>query len=152
MRKLLLVMLVPILVLGVMGCGKETVMNDGNPVISAMQGFWDDGAGNTFVLSASQITVFKDVYATTPTEKGTVAFWINATGAISETKDLQSDETYQGTIEFYGYGDTKKQKIATIEVTFDPAGGTDGTIRVTKVTKEIAYENQLIPPVALYSR
>jgi len=158
MRKLLLVMLVPVLVLGVTGCGKETVKNDGTPVISAMQGFWVGKAstpvqGNEFVLSASQATVFKDTY--TDQELGTVAFWINATGKISEEKEIVSGQTYSGTIEFYGYGDTKQQKIATITVIFTPGdktATTPATIEVTKIEKEVHYENMIIPPVGLYEQ
>jgi hypothetical protein len=61
MRKLLLVMLVPVLVLGVMGCGSkidESIQTD-----AYIQGAWlgsGDASGFTLVFNAGQMTVTTD--------------------------------------------------------------------------------------------
>jgi hypothetical protein len=58
MKKLLLVLLVPFLVLGVMGCGKGFETGSESPI--GLQGGWkgSDEATVTFVLTASQATVY----------------------------------------------------------------------------------------------
>jgi hypothetical protein len=69
MKKLLLVMLVPVMVLGIMGCGKSLETGDEVPYI--LHGTWvDDGTGDNsanaglfnnnpaFVLTANEMTVY----------------------------------------------------------------------------------------------
>jgi hypothetical protein len=66
MRKLLLVMLVPVLVLGVMGCGNK--IDAGVQTDEKVQGAWTgsgDASGYVLFISAAQITVkFADKVST----------------------------------------------------------------------------------------
>jgi len=152
MKKLLLVMLVPVLVLGLFSCGGKVM--DGEAVLSAMQGSWygddtgdSDATGNYFVLTANQATVFKSSY--TEFEDGTVAFRINASGAISSEKNIEADKEYDGTISFYGFDDKKKTELGKIELTFK--SGATPSIVVKKSEKSVHYQNLLIPPVGNYT-
>jgi len=163
MKKLLLVMLVPVLVLGLFSCGGKVM--DGEAVLSAMQGEWTgrdgtsdtppvpDTTGNIFVLTANQATVFKTSYA--DQEDGTVAFRINASGAIATEKNIVAGGVYSGTISFYGFDDKKKTELGKIDVTFTAADSNASPavvseIEVTKSEKAVHYQNLLIPPVGKY--
>jgi len=57
MKKLLLVMLVPVLVLGVMGCGTKIFNGDASPI--DLQGYWTAGSPDAvdLVISGNQITL-----------------------------------------------------------------------------------------------
>jgi hypothetical protein len=61
MKKLLLVMLVPVLVLGVMSCKAKVPDGDGNPL--SLQGYYKTSSGNykpDLVIAGNQITLLKD--------------------------------------------------------------------------------------------
>jgi len=150
MKKLLLVMLVPVLVLGLFSCGKVL---DGDAVLSAMQGRWyDTGSVNSFVLTGNQATVFKGTYA--EEEKGKVAFRISASGAIANEKNIDPSTDYEGQITFYGFEDKKRVELGKITVTFTSAstGASDASLEVTKSEKAVVYQNLIIPPVGKYTQ
>ena len=149
MKKLLLVMLVPVMVLGLMGCGK-IYNGQENPV--CLQGAWSDTETLfAFVVTGNQATVFRPYDAVAETF-GNVAFRTNYLG--DEKGALDSNEEF--TIEFYLF-DQKETKIGEIQCRFsngyqngtDPA---DDVIYVEESIYEKYYSNYIIPPKGTYNR
>lgn len=119
MKKLLLVALVPLLVLGFMGCGK---VFEGDVTPAELQGLW---SGNfvSFVLSGNQATVFR-------TDGTDDAAW-DVANTVYRTAFSGSVNRNSGTID----GD------ATLEFhEFDKPGKLIGTITFTGSTTSITIK------------
>jgi hypothetical protein len=129
MKKLLLVMLVPVLVLGVMGCAK--VKDIGDPVPTVLQGTWESTTpALSLIVAGSQISLWRDT--TDPNDK--VLFRTSFSGDADDETGFLNNEEF--TITFYEF-DKKWEEIGTLECTADAAGAV-----VAKVTLDnITYPN-----------
>jgi hypothetical protein len=115
MKKLLLVALVPILVLGFMGCGK---IEEGEPLPYFAQGAYhgeDNVADNIyFVLTPTQLTVLRSDNTDTST-LGTAAFRTGLeTGDVDQAAKTIGDNDNRAELTLYG---------------FDKGAGIQGTIQ-----------------------
>jgi hypothetical protein len=111
MKKLLLVMLVPVLVLGLFSCGK---LLDADLVPFELQGTWKTSAANgvVMVISGNQATLYENATALPSLEPA--AFRIEVTGSQDETTKSIPD----GKIKFVGFKDKKTKEIATVEFVY----------------------------------
>jgi len=151
MKKLLLVMLVPVLVLGVIGCGK--VQNgDANPII--LQGVWEATNNSPdLIIGGNQITLVPNEIVTTYV--GNIALRTSFSGdhgGLNDAEDgiLIAGKTFK--IEFFWF-DKPYTKIGEIECTATEGGYTtpssppkpmDG-FNVDKVNYETYYQNVMLP-------
>jgi hypothetical protein len=108
MKKLLLVMLVPVLVLGFLSCGKVL---DAELMPYELQGAWKSTGNVVLVLSGNEATVYDSTNALT-----TAAFRVEVTPTTvpADTRIIE-----QGTIKFVGFVDKKKKEIASVSFNFD---------------------------------
>jgi hypothetical protein len=145
MKKLLLLLLVPVLILGVMvGCGK---VFDGDPTPISLQGAWvADNGGPSLIVTGNQITVMhlKD------TTLGNIAFRTNYTGDKGDNDSgiFENDPTYEIVLEFYWF-DGNNDLIGSITSTFTPGGDIDGfaadEFEITEVKYETVFQNVMLP-------
>jgi hypothetical protein len=151
MKKLLLLLLVPVLVLGVMvGCGK---VYDGDVTPYILQGAWvADNGGPNLIISGNQITVMhvRDITL------GNVAFRTNYSGDSAE--DLIDNNGTSGTdyckLEFYWFSGSN-DLIGSFEfsVTLDPDDFTNDEITVELVKYEDPVHNVMLPKLdTVYTR
>jgi hypothetical protein len=137
MKKLLLVMLVPVLVLGVMGCGKVL---DADIMPLDLQGSWENTAAElVLVLAGNEATIYS-----TSNNLRTAAYRVEVT-ANKDTNGNMSAST--GQIKFVGFTDKKAKEIATVEFGFS---GT--SIEITKVTRADDAVSYLIPELGTYTK
>jgi len=104
MKKLLLVMLVPVLVLGLFSCGGKLL--DADMTAFDLQGAWANADKIVMVLSGNQATLYSEEVQLQP-----AAYRVE----ITPTKIEVGDE---GTIKFVGFKDKKAAEIATAKFTF----------------------------------
>jgi len=106
MKKLLLVMLVPVLVLGLFSCGKVL---DAEMMPFELHGSWEDSAsGLILVLAGNQATIYGD-----PDEIQPAAYRVE----VTPTK--LPDDGEELTMKFVGFKDKKAAEIATAKFTLD---------------------------------
>jgi hypothetical protein len=127
MKKLLLVMLVPVLVLGLFSCGK---LLDAEMMPFELHGSWTDGTNHlTMILAGNQATIKGDTDQIQP-----AAYRVEVTPVKIEVGDT-------GTIKFVGYKDKKAAEIATAEFELTAAG----TITFGEVTRADDAVSYLLP-------
>jgi hypothetical protein len=131
MKKLLLVMLVPVLVLGVMGCGK---VQDGAPSPIGLQDVWqsfDEDAGDMGLLtiSGNQATLFR-------ASDGNIAFRTSYDGYKGPADSGVFDATDC-------VGKTFKLEFYWFEKPYDQIGYINAEIKSVDrfVVKEVKYNN-----------
>jgi hypothetical protein len=134
MKKLLLVMLVPLLVLGVMGCGAKVPDGDGNPI--SLQGLWTtESDGVDLVISGNQVTLLSK----TETYLGNIALRTSYSGPHGTNEDgilLEGDEF---TITFKWF-DKPYDEIGSITCEITAAGFTVNEVKYQKY-----YQNVMLP-------
>jgi hypothetical protein len=137
MKKLLLVMLVPVLVLGLFSCGK---LLDAEMMPFELHGTWTgDANGMVMILVGNQATICADA----DDSLEPAAYRVEVIG--SQDKDTKAID--DGTIKFVGFKDKKAAEIATAKFSFD---GTDLTIsEVTRADDAVSY---LIPAADKYTK
>jgi len=140
MKKLLLVMLVPVLVLGLFSCGK--VQDMGDPMALGLHGSWLSGKDNdtVLVLSGNQASL----YSISDNLK-TATYRIVA----PVPGDEAADGSLNGDIEFYGFFDTKAELIATITFSLNAAGT---SLNITQAVREDNAVSYYLPEVATYTK
>jgi hypothetical protein len=147
MKKLLLLLLVPVLVLGVMvGCGK---VFDGDPTPISLQGAWvADNGGPNLIVSGNQITLWN----IKGSSAGNIAFRTNYTGdtgtdanGILPNLAANAKDPGQGTIEFYWFTG-KNDLIGSIKLQFTTTGDfTKDCFEVLEVKYETWFQNVMLP-------
>jgi hypothetical protein len=147
MKKLLLVMLVPVLVLGVMGCGAKVPDGGANPIM--LQGYWATAASQDvdLVISGNQITL---INPTTSTYLGNIALRTSYDGEKGDDESgfLKSGDEF--TITFNWFDDPYKE---VGKVTARMTGVTLGAeqFTVSEVKYAAYYQNVMLPQVgAIY--
>jgi hypothetical protein len=139
MKKLLLVMLVPVLVLGVMGCGAKTP--DGSPNPIGLQGLWNPPAGSTspsLVIAGNEVTLLSN----SSTYLGNIALRTSYNGSKGDADSgIFTTGATDPEIEFFWFDDPFT-KIGSIKFTV-PAGG--ATFTVTEVKYDTYYQNVMLP-------
>jgi hypothetical protein len=139
MKKLLLVMLVPVLVLGVMSCG--TKVPDGNPSPIGLQAEWE-GSGDSvgLVIAGNQVTLISP----SPTYVGNIALRTNYDGYKGTNDDgLFTNAAADGgtlTLEFFWF-DTPYDKIGHIKADITA----EDSFTVTEVRYNKYYQNVMLP-------
>jgi hypothetical protein len=135
MKKLLLVMLVPVLVLGVMGCGKVP-NGDSNPI--SLQGAWTTGGSDNvdLVISGNQVTLLSKQ---TAGGLGNIALRTSYAGPHGTNEDgiLTSGEF---TLTFSWY-DKPYDEIGSITCTIADADN----FTVKSVVYKAYYQNVMLP-------
>jgi hypothetical protein len=140
MKKLLLVMLVPVLVLGVMSCG--TKVQDGSPSPIGLQGKWETTLDKAvdLIISGNQVTLLSksDDYL------GNIALRTNYDGY----KGLDDSGLFVGVdgsqtfkLEFYWF-DEPYDQIGYINAKINTAE----EFEVTEVHYNSYYQNIMLPP------
>jgi len=132
MKKLLLVMLVPVLVLGLFSCGKVL---DAEMMPFELHGSWTDNAGAsglTIVLTGNQATIYGD-----PDEIQPAAYRVE----VTPTKIPDSLEL---TMKFVGFKDKKAEEIATGKFTVDDKDAPT-TITFSEVKRADTAVSYLLP-------
>jgi len=122
MKKLLLVMLVPVLVLGVMGCGK--VFDDGDPLPNELIGLWS-AADIDLYLAGNQASFQDSTKDTVATVSYRIGFsWIGDAKELLKTGDgsdsVDSDGNVQDgfQITFYDFNAKKDNARGFIRATY----------------------------------
>jgi len=133
-------MLVPVLVFGVMGCGKVQE-GDANPV--SLQGYWSDGTVENpdLVIVGNQITLIPqaDSYV------GNIALRTSYSGAKGDGENgIVTNTDGDFTVEFFWF-DKPYTKIGQIKAQFDNATATSFT--VSEVKYETYYQNVVLPNI-----
>jgi hypothetical protein len=108
MKKLLLVMLVPVLVLGFIGCGK---LVEGNAV-DLLAGTWSDGT-TTLIIAGNQASISIDGDVDKDGKQIIAKFRIDS----SYNKD-----TTEGKISFNSFDDKKAKELGSVKFTGDLEG------------------------------
>jgi hypothetical protein len=136
MKKLLLVMLVPLLVLGVMGCGAKVPDGDGNPI--SLQGYWiTDGTDDVdLVISGNQVTLLSN----SATYLGNIALRTSYSGPHGTNEDgiLQTGDEFTITFKWF---DKPYDEIGSIKCTMDD----DENFTVDEVKYQKYYQNVMLP-------
>jgi hypothetical protein len=113
MKKFLLVMLVPVLVLGIMGCGK---VYDGSQVPSIMQGAWIseqpyEGKEVTLVFSGNQMSLSRYIGVD---DTATLQFRIGYGGGKNEDGTIDPGDPFD--VQIHDYEATKDTKVGTLSI------------------------------------
>jgi hypothetical protein len=141
MKKLLLVMLVPVLVLGVMGCGAKLPDGGANPIM--LQGYWTTSGTEDvdLVISGNQITL---INPSASTYLGNIALRTNYDGEKGENESGFLAVGDEFTITFNWFDDPYKEvgKV-TAKVTGINIGAE--TFEVTEVQYAAYYQNVMLP-------
>jgi hypothetical protein len=179
LKKLLMVMLVPMLVLGLMGCGDD--YETGMETVAAVQGSWyDQGSSDVwFILAAGQATVFDldrgnlafrtefnagnavandavaSVWLTTAANNVSaeaVAEIAAAAAPFAQFVDGALISIRRNTIEFLRYDDGLL--IGSIDFLFVTGDDNrlDDAILILNRIIEVPYMTNYIPPVGVYNR
>jgi hypothetical protein len=158
MKKLLLVMLVPILVLGMIGCGKSKETGDEIPY--ALHGTWVTGTANApyFVFSANEMIISVQTVLPAPTNFGWFQLAFNAvyTGPKNDfDKKLEED----GKVEFSVKITRILDGVEWGTYKFVYTGATDtitlqdeGDIKIADSVLPYYEYNHLLDPDANYNR
>jgi len=127
MKKLLLVMLVPVLVLGVMGCGK--VFDNGDPIPNELIGSWSaPGSDITVYLAGNHVSVQSVVNGTVATVSYRAGFsWIGDAQELlksgqSGSKDSDGNVADGFEISFYDFNAKKDNDRGFIRATYTADG------------------------------
>jgi hypothetical protein len=138
-KKLLLVMLVPVLVLGLFSCGKVL---DADVMPLDMQGSYLGTRGLVLVLAGNEATIYSATDALI-----TATYRVD----VSANTDDYGKYTSGGAdeIQFVGFTDKKKKEIATAKFTYTlagaGAGGTGSTIYFDEVIRSDDALSNLVP-------
>jgi len=142
MRKLLLVMLVPVLVLGVMGCGTKVQDGDASPI--ALQGFWESNSSGTdavnLVIAGNQTTIVSKFNA----NLGNIALRTNYSGYKGVDENGLFNDPSAASAEFkleFFWFDTPYDKIG--EITCNNLTPTSFTVKEVKYNTY--YQNVMLP-------
>ena len=137
MKKLLLVVLVPVLVLGLVGCGSS--FEEGEPLPYFAQGSFvgqGDADAITLVFTATQLTVLRVDKTTAPATEGTSAFRTGFDG-VQVNKDARSFGI--STLTLYGF-DAGAGEVATVKLSF-----ANDTYTITDVTYDGLAQSYQLP-------
>jgi len=140
MRKLLLVMLVPFLVLGVMGCGKAVPDGAQNPI--GLQGYWQPTPAENAVevaISGNQATLI-NTFAVGPGNVALRTSYDGYKGAGDSGLFAGTDGSQTFKLEFFWF-DTPYDKIGEITAKIND----EETFEVTEVKYEKYYNNVMLP-------
>jgi len=110
MKKLLLVMLVPVLVLGLFSCGK---LLDGEMMPYVLQGTWGE-TDVILTLTGNQASLYSKTDKFLP-----AAFRVEVSGKVEDDNSIAD-----GTIKFVGFKDKKAAELATVKYDLNAAGTT----------------------------
>jgi len=135
MKKLLLVMLVPVLVLGLFSCGKVA---DYDMMAFDLQGTWTNG-DIVMVLAGNEATIKSSSSALK-----SAAYRVEVSVTTLETVDNNTD----GTIKFVGFKDKKAAEIATVNFTYHSSS----SLEITDVKRADDAISYLLPSTGNYSR
>jgi hypothetical protein len=142
MKKLLLVMLVPVLVLGVMSCGAKIPNGDANPL--SLQGKWGPTPNTnvSLIIAGNQITL---VSPSTSSGKGNITLRTNYDGDTGTDDDgiLTSGQKFTITFNWY---EKPYDEIGYIEATANANfTGAGDAFTVNKVVYSAYYQNVMLP-------
>jgi len=168
-------MLVPVLVLGLIGCTGGAFDPEGLEAVTSLQGSWTqnvatdtDSAGYAFVLTASQMTIFRGDYSE---EFGNICYWAKAdetaapATAVTYTNLLNvpgRSVTFGGTgnnvrlfeIEMFLYSNPD-MRIGDVTLFLIPDASGDPAkdeVIVTWAGASFTYQNFMLPQPGLYLR
>jgi hypothetical protein len=148
MKKLLVVLLVPFLVLGVMSCGGGFDAETAN--LTQLQGSWVSDASTisediAFVLTASEITIFRPDY---DKDFGTLAMGTS----FELSSDVATDGSFDGLMTITRLDDGAE--IGWAYVYFVPNGSNPqlDLIEISWSGAYFSYQTHMIPPMGTYSR
>lgn len=140
MKKLLLVMLVPVLALGVMGCGSKALIDDGVSVPAALVGYYTGNENLNLTLQGTQAALID----TNSEGYGNIVFAIEYNGPYLDFINPNTDSLLgaEASITFKRTDDAKD--IARIDIT---VGGDANNPTLTIDNREIFfnYMNHMIP-------
>jgi hypothetical protein len=131
-------MLVPLLVLGVMGCGAKVPDGDGNPI--SLQGLWEtaDGDNNVnLVISGNQITLLNDDDAS---YLGNIALRTSYSGPHGENENGILEVGMDDFTITFKWFDKPYDEIGSIKCEITAAGFT-----VKEVKYQKYYQNVMLP-------
>jgi hypothetical protein len=141
MKKLLLVMLVPVLVLGLFSCGK---LLDAELMAPELQGTFENSAAKLrLTLTGNQASISSE-------DDGSGLFGITVYRVeVTGTQDKETKNIDDGKIKFVGFKDKKAKEIAT--GTFDFVSGGVGTGKITfkKIEKAGDDAESVLFPIVL---
>jgi hypothetical protein len=142
MKKLLLVMLVPILVLGVMGCGSTVLIDDGVSIPAALVGYYTGEQNLNLTLQGTQAALID----TNSEGFGNIVFAIEYSGPYLDFINPNADSLNgaEGSIMFKRSDDGKD--IARIDILIGGDANAP-TIEITDREIFFNYMNHMIPIV-----